>query len=222
MDLLMIGRLLSSDSRVKILSALMSGEALPASELAYRAGVSNQTASEHLKSLETAEIIKSRRCGRHRYYEISGAAVAQALEQLSVTFHSVQVKAPSSVPEKLKHARFCYDHLAGKIGVEITNSLTARGALTVAERDYVVATESHPIFVNLGIDFTTVRKKKRRFANQCIDWSERRPHVAGSLGAALAGRFLELEWIVRNRDDRSAAVSDLGRKGFYEVFGIET
>lgn len=221
MDLARLGKLMSSQSRVRILVALMGGKALPASELAFRAGVSNQTASEHLAALENADLIRVRKCGRHRYYEISGNTTAESLETFAAAFPPSGPPTNSQVPENLRIGRFCYDHLAGKLGVGITEALIRMDAIRPDERDYSVTDGSHFIFVEFGIDVEALKKKKRNFARQCIDWSERCPHLAGSLGASFSEKLLELGWIHRSRDDRSASVSPEGQRGLERAFGIQ-
>lgn len=221
MNIADIGKVLSSDSRVRILTALMGGQALPAGELAFRAGVSNQTASEHLRTLESASLISGRKCGRHRYYELKDPSVAHSLESFSVVFSSLEGNQNAKVPERLRLGRFCYDHLAGRLGVALTRSMAASGALQVVEQAYAVPSGSHPFFVNLGIDIESVARQRRHLAPQCIDWSERLPHVAGAVGAAVASRLLELGWIERCRDDRSVSLTEIGRRMLREEFGVD-
>ena len=220
MDLASLGKLMSSQSRVRILAALMGGKALPASELAYRAGVSNQTASEHLATLEKSALIKGRKCGRHRYYEINGTDIARSLESVVVAFPSVDIQSNNKVPDSLREARFCYDHLAGKLGVSITQSLISMGAISVEALEYQVDDTNHRIFTEFGIDIEFLKKRKRHYARQCIDWSERCPHLAGSLGAAFSEKLLELGWIVRSKDDRSASITEVGKNGLQKSFTI--
>ena len=215
-----IGRLLSSDSRVRILSALMGGQALPASELAFRAGVSNPTTSEHLKALEGADLISGRKCGRHRYYEIKNAEVASSLETFSVLVGAVDQKRHRAIPERMVEGRFCYDHLAGRLGVSLTRRLCDCGALEVNGQEYTLAQANHPILGRLGIDSDRLKKERRRLAPQCIDWSERVPHVAGALGASLARSLTERGWISRHKDDRSIVLTDLGKTSLSSELGI--
>lgn len=214
MDLSGIGKLLASSSRVEILGALMGGQALPASELAYRAHITNQTASGHLILLEQAGLVKQRACGRHRYYELASPGIAEMLEGFSTAFQLPLVMKNGKVPDNLKKCRFCYDHLAGELGVRITDALVDRDVLVPVERDYHVLSEQPALLSDIGIFVSDVRKKKRHFSRQCVDWSERRPHVAGALGAALASRFIELGWIARTRDDRSVRITDNGKRSF--------
>lgn len=214
MDISKIGKTLASESRVQILAALMGGQALPASELAYRARVTNQTASEHLRLLEKTGLISQKACGRHRYYEIATPEVSDMLEGLSIAFQAPPPNGESKVPDHLKKARFCYDHLAGELGVGITDRLIARNVLAPDGRDYHVLSEQPELLTRIGLNVAEIRKKKRCFSRQCIDWSERRPHLAGALGAALASRFIDLRWIARSRDDRSVRITDNGKQAF--------
>ena len=213
MHLIEIGKVLASTSRVKMLASLMGGQALPASELAFRAGISNASASEHLALLQRSGLVVVRRCGRHRYYELKDESVGRVLEQLAGISPQIGKEKLSTVPEGLRKARFCYDHLAGEIGVKITDALVSNGAISPVGKDYVLSSEAPEALVSLGVDLPTLRGSKRYFARQCIDWSERRPHVAGALGAAIASRMLELDWIVRSRNDRSVDLTEAGRAG---------
>jgi DNA-binding transcriptional ArsR family regulator len=216
-----MGKLLASSSRVEMLSALMGGQALPASELAYRARITNQTASGHLTLLEQAGLVKQRACGRHRYYELAAPGIAEMLEGFSTAFQLPLNIKNERVPDSLKKCRFCYDHLAGEVGVRITDTLVERGVLVPIEHDYHVPSEQPALFSGIGITLSDVRRKKRHFSRQCIDWSERKSHVAGALGAALANRFLELGWISRTRDDRSAHITDNGKQSFKDWILME-
>jgi DNA-binding transcriptional ArsR family regulator len=220
MDLSEFGKILSVPSRVSILNALMSGEALPAGELAYRSGVSSQTMSEHLALLEKHQMISARKCGRHRYYELANENAAMLLEALGEFVPNISTKKFSGVPDRMCEARFCYKHLAGRLGVTVTNRLVEKNALNVQGRQYVFTPLCSAVLAEVGIDISGFQKGHVGNVRQCLDWTERRPHVAGAFGSALAERFLELGWIRRHRDDRSAIVTDVGRAGFHDWLGV--
>ena len=211
MDLIEFGRMIGHESRVQILLALMGRKALPAGELAYRAGVSNQTASSHLNDLQNAGMIKVRKCGRFRYFEIADSELASLLEGLAVNLpDQTHPKPQSPIAPNLKKARFCYDHLAGELGVAISRRLVQIGALELHDDRYSLPQGGHPIYKKLGIDLAEVVSKRRKTSPRCVDWSERLPHVAGSLGSAIASQLLDRNYICRSRDDRSVSVSDEG------------
>ncbi|MCY4030931.1 MAG: winged helix-turn-helix domain-containing protein [Hyphomicrobiales bacterium] len=222
MELTEFGRLIGQESRVSILLALMGGTALPASELAYRAGVANQTASSHLNELTRGGLIRRRKCGRYHYYELAGGEVASLIENLARDLPDRKggKKRPRIKPE-LKSARFCYDHLAGELGVAISRGLVAKGALFLEEESFRLPDNGHRIYEDIGMDLAALRLKKRKLCPRCVDWSERLPHVAGSFGAAFAEKMLEHGFIRRSPNNRSVAVTQAGRSFFSEVLNLD-
>lgn len=211
----------ASPSRAAILEALMGGQALPASELAYRAGVTNQTASGHLAKLEAAGLVTVRKTGRHRYYALTGPAVAESLEVLMrVAPTAKAAKLPRGMTTEMRTARMCYDHLAGMLGVAVTGALERRGDLAPDGDDFALTPQGEDRLSAFGVDILGARKARRAFARQCIDWSERRPHIAGALGAAIAHRLIDLEWIRRHPDNRTLTLTDEGRVGLCDAFEI--
>ena len=221
MDLVEFGRMIGHESRVQILLALMGGKALPAGELAFRAGVTNQTASSHLNDLQRAGMIRKRKCGRFHYFEISSNEFANILEALAVNLPKPTTQdAKSVISPNLKKARFCYDHLAGEVGVAISERLVQFGALVLQEDRYALPKDGHPIYDSLGIDLNVVVSKRWKTCPRCVDWSERLPHVAGSLGAAIADELLTRNFIVRSRDDRSVSVTESGVSFLCSVLGL--
>ena len=196
------------------------GQALPASELAYRAGIGNSSASEHLALLERAGLVRVRCCGRHPYYELTSETIARTLEELARIPSALGKEHLSSIPEGLRKARFCYDDLAGEMGVKLTDALVNIGAILPRGQDYILTSDEPEPLLSLGLDLHALRRKKRCFARQCLDWSERRPHLAGALGAAIAHRLLELGWIARSRDDRSVQVTEIGKTGLREWLSL--
>lgn len=222
MDLAEFGRIIGQESRVSILLALMGGKALPAGELAFRAGISNQTASSHLQELEKCGMIRMRKCGRFHYFEIAGPEISSILEGLAVDLpKSLKSVSKSSVAPHLRKARLCYDHLAGELGIAISQKLVHVGALTLGEDGFVLPEKGHPIYDRIGIDLNSLMSKKRQISPRCIDWSERLPHVAGALGCAIADRLLEQNFITRSRDDRSVKITNRGAIFFQDHFNLK-
>ena len=215
--------LIGVPARANILGALMDGRALTASELAYHAGVSPQTTSSHLAKLADAKLIAVEKQGRHRYYRLAGAAVAEALELLAliVPQRPVPPRRRSREVEETRAARFCYDHLAGALGTGLTEAMQARGLLRPAERDFEVTAAGEAFFRTLGLEPEALRGLRRAFARQCLDWSERRPHLAGSLGAGFARVALERRWIRRAREGRRVFVAPAGQAAFRDLLDFD-
>jgi DNA-binding transcriptional ArsR family regulator len=207
-----IGALLGSPARTAMLSALMDGRALTATELAYHARITPQTASSHLAKLTDARLLVVARQGRHRYYSLASPRIAEVLEPLTtiVAHAPVPHRKPSKELLRLRDARLCYDHLAGRLGVALADALQDSGCLAQADRDFTLTRAGEKLFDQLAIDLEAVRRQRRLFARACIDWSERRPHLGGALGAALAGRLLELKWIRREPRGRRVTMTESG------------
>jgi DNA-binding transcriptional ArsR family regulator len=222
LDLAGLSSLIGDPSRALILSALFGGEALPAGELAFRARVTPQTASSHLAKLTEAGLVTVRRLGRHRYYALAGAEIGALLESmLSLASPPPAVASRSKVPAPLRDGRMCYDHLAGRLGVAVTQALVARGVLHADDHGFALSAAAPGWLGVLDIDLDRLRQGRRAVTRQCQDWSERRPHLAGALGAAIADRFLEQGWIRRDRDSRAVALTEAGRAALARIFGPE-
>lgn len=215
--------LLAVPTRMTMLFALMDGSALPASELAYRAGVSPQTASHHLALLIEAHLLVVERCLRYRYYRIASPAVVETIESLLVISGQPALKerADHSQLERLRLARTCYDHLAGRIAVSLADALQKKDWIVLEGRDFQVTERGESAFNKLGIDLPMLRKQQRLFARRCIDWSERRPHLGGALGAALLARFREMDWVRKKMGDRQVHISSKGQQELWKLFGID-
>ena len=214
--------LLGDPARANILAALMDGRALTAKELAYAAHVSPQTTSGHLGKLTQAGLLTPHKQGRHRYYRLASPLVGQMLEGIM----AVAGEADAAMPEPrttwrggeaLRTARSCYDHLAGRLGVGLADSLQERGHVALTADGGEVTESGHRFLRAFGAE---PEPGRRVFCRPCLDWSERRPHIAGLLGAALACRCFELGWIARQRDTRAVAITEAGRVGFAERFGV--
>ncbi len=221
MGLAEFGRAIGHESRVAMLHALMGGRALSATELAWHAGITNQTASSHLSELVQAGLLFRRKCGRFHYYEINGESVAAFIERLACDVPERNGHGPRrAVRHDLKKARFCYDHLAGELGVGISKSLMEMDALVLDRDSYRLPEEEHRIFREIGVDLAGVRAKRRQLCPRCLDWTERLPHVAGALGAAIAGNMVDRGFIVRSRNDRSVAITGPGRSFLVDMLGF--
>jgi DNA-binding transcriptional ArsR family regulator len=223
-DIALVASLLGDPARANMLTALMDGGALTAGELARHAGVTPQTASSHLAKLETGGLVTVRRQGRHGYFALSGEDVGAVLEALmglaARAGHSRSRPGPRE--PALREARVCYDHLAGDLGVAMFDSMVARGLIR-HERDALPLEEAGQVFVReLGVDLGSLRGSRRPLCKSCLDWSVRRSHLAGALGAALLHRFGELGWAKRVEGTRVIAFSPPGRKAFAETFGLAT
>ncbi|HKX08734.1 MAG TPA: metalloregulator ArsR/SmtB family transcription factor [Stellaceae bacterium] len=225
LDIARVGALMGDPSRASMLMALMSGEALTATELAYRAGIALPTASGHLAQLVDGGLLAVAKQGRHRYYRLAGPAVAHAVETMSElaieVFPSPRRRVmPEDAP--LRRARTCYDHLAGRLGVALAEGLVQRRVLRRADGELaLVRRGSGEELLNAwGIDVAELESERRPMVRTCIDWTERRPHLAGALGAAIVDRFLETGWIRRRRDDRAVSVTPLGQRRLREELGV--
>ena len=218
-----IAALTGDVARTNMLSALMDGRAFTASELAWHSGVSPQTASGHLAKLSEANLIAVTRQGRHRYYRLAGPEVAQAIEALMAvaSFGPKRHRPVGPKDEALRNARTCYDHLAGRLGIAIADALASNGYIVLSESAGALTDDGHRFVCSLGIDLRPERGNSRAVCRTCLDWSERRPHLAGRLGAALCTRMFDLGWVERIRDSRALAVTPTGRQGLREAFGIE-
>lgn len=220
-DLSVIGRALAAPARASIIAVLMDGSTRPASELATRAGVSAPTASGHLGVLLDAGLLTCVPRGRQRFYEIADAGVASALEQLGQLCPPVPTTGYRQVrsARDLGAARLCYDHLAGVLGVALAESMVAHGWI---DPDATVPTPSGVEHLAAhGIDVEALRRGRRPLVRPCPDWTERRPHVAGSVGAAIATHFLGQRWVVRRPTGRGLHVTSAGRRALRTSWGTE-
>jgi DNA-binding transcriptional ArsR family regulator len=217
-----VAALMGDPGRANMLAALMDCRARTAKGLALIAGVSAPTASGHLARLVEGHLVEVAAQGRHRYFRLAGQDVAHAIEsmmalsQLGPRRHRPVAKADA----RLRFARTCSDHLAGCLGVALASSLCRHGQLAVVEEAYRVTRKGEALFASLGIDVATVARARRAFAPRCLDWSEREPHLAGALGAALATRCFDLGWVVRRRDTRAIRITPAGEREFRNRFGI--
>jgi len=218
-----VARLIGEPARAAMLDALLSGRALAAGELARAAGVSPPTASEHLSRLRGGGLVEVVRAGRHRYYRLASPEVAEVLEALSLLGSARPVRSlrESRTAHAMALARTCYDHLAGQVGVAVCDALVSRAALVAGGDGYLLTPDGEALLGGLGVAVADARESRRRFARPCLDFTERRPHLAGALGAAVCGRLMDLRWLVRPAGSgRALRLTDAGRRGLAESLGV--
>ncbi|KZD09086.1 ArsR/SmtB family transcription factor [Oceanibaculum pacificum] len=220
-DIALIASLLGDPARANMLTALMGGQALTAGELAAQAGVTAQTASTHLAKLEAGGLLTVRRQGRHRYFALSGSDVAQVLEGLMGLAIRAGHQRTRTGPKEpaLRQARVCYDHLAGDLGVAMLDGLVRRGLIAEQGENLSLTPAGQDFTMEFGIDPGILATSSRRpLCKSCLDWSARRSHLAGALGAALLDRIYALGWARRLPDSRIVSFSPGGLKHFQRVF----
>jgi DNA-binding transcriptional ArsR family regulator len=223
-DITTIASLLGDPARANMLTALSAGQALTAGELAREAGVTAQTASSHLGKLSAGGLIEGRKQGRHVYYALSGpdvAGVIEALTGLAERTGHTRVRTGPKEPA-LRRARVCYDHLAGDLGVALLDSLTARRMILGSGESLVLSEAGETFMTALGLDVAALSTLRRPLCKGCLDWSVRRSHLAGALGAALLSRFYALGWAQREAGSRVVSFSPRGLEAFREIFGVAT
>ena len=216
-------------ARAEMLRALMDGRALTASELARVAGVTPQTASGHLARMATGGLLNVEKQGRHRYHRLASPAVAQMIESImQVASGPAATRAPLAVGPKdaaLRRARTCYDHLAGGLGVALADTLVAGGYVELASDGGLVTDTGVAFFGGIGIDIDALmanggKRSARILCRPCLDWSERRHHIAGKIGAAICSRGFAADWVRRIPGTRAIAITPKGERIFRERFGL--
>lgn len=218
-----VAALLAETSRATILASMMDGRFHTASELAYMASIKPQTASFHLAKLVEGKLLKVEKQGRHRYFQLADEEIAQFLESFLAISPPPEIRSlkQSSQIKLLQEARTCYDHLAGKLGVHLTESMMRAGYLKLEEKQFVLTEEGALFFTSFGIDLPALKKKRRSFSHACLDWSERRYHLAGALGSELFNHLFQLGWLTRVPSIRAIQVTEKGKIGLKDVFQIE-
>ena len=218
-----VAALIGDTGRAAMLTALMGGQALPAGELAAAAGLSPPAASAHLARLTDGGLLAVEREGRHRYYRLAGPGVASALESLaSLVGQPSRLETPRTPHARaLRHARTCYDHLAGELGVAVAAALEARGLLAPGDGKRLDVTVAGVAWFAdvFGIDVDTLRPGRHGVACRCLDWTERRHHLAGPLGARMLQRCYDLGWLARTPRSRAVHLTENGREGLRKQFG---
>jgi len=241
-DIAKIGALVADPARARILLALGDGRALPASVLADEAGVVASTASAHLSKLVEGKLLTVQRHGRHRYFSLAGPEVAELIETLAKIAPPAKVRSlrEGTRAHAVRSGRTCYDHLAGILGTRLMATMLDRGLLTGGDGalhrttpredrlsspgsdfKYALTDRGRVELEEFGIDFAALSSRPRPLIRYCVDWSEQRHHLAGSLGAALAERMFELGWVRRARRGRAVFVSEAGAAGLKARFGLD-
>ncbi len=221
-DIAAIAALLADPTRATMLFALSDGRAFTASELAKSAGVAPSTASEHLGRLVDSELLAVVKQGRNRFYHLADPTIVEIMEGLARLAPQVKTRtlSASEHAKALHRARMCYNHLAGTLGVLLTEALVERQILHVADAGYVVEDEGIAWLHTFGIASGLLQKRGLLFVPWHLDWSERKHHVAGALGAALAGRLFELQWLERHPSSRAVRLTTDGKTGMEQAFGL--
>ena len=210
-------------ARARMLYSLVDNRARTSTELAVIARVSPSTASVHLNRLQAERLVSVVRQGKHRYYTLLGPHVARALEALSILADGARPKFQPATPDGLRAARTCYDHIAGSIGTSLHDRFLKLGWLAASasgNHSYEVTPSGDRALRHLGIDLEAYRSMRRRLAFGCLDWSERRFHLAGALGAALLELVLKRRWLSQDLDSRALAITGLGRREMLKHFGL--
>ncbi len=214
-DISKVGALLADAARAAIIVALCEEHALPASELAERAGISVSTTSIHLAKLMEAGWVELEQYGRHHYYRLTSPQIAKLLEQaMSVAPTKSALKLESERThhqhDDLRLARTCYDHLAGKLGVALTDALMQQDVLKVIDKDFTLTGRGEVMLQDLGVDLAVAARQRRAFARRCLDWTERRDHLGGALGAAICSTWIEQGWVQRQEQNRALHLTSVG------------
>lgn len=214
---------IAEPARTRMLCCLMDGHARTATELGVVAQVSPSTASVHLTKLKASSLVEVVAQGKHRYFRLSGPLVGTALEALLVLAGTVQQPFVPSTPNRLRGSRTCYDHLAGTLAVAMHDEMVVRNWLQPSEGGcFVLSPEGEARLVDIGVDVPKARLQRRRFACACMDWSERKFHTGGALGAALLKLALSRGWLRSDMDSRAVTITPTGHRAFNGLFGVDT
>ena len=217
-----VARLVGDPARANMLAALMGGRALTAGELASHAGVTAQTTSGHLAKLADARLVAVEKQGRHRYYRLVSADVAEVLRALMVVAASGPPRRHPVGPREaaLRLARTCYDHMAGRLALAITDALCASERIVLTDGVGMVSAEGRRFFRDFGLDLDEPSTTQRPLCRTCLDWSERRPHLAGRLGAGILRRVIDLGWVSPMAGSRALGITRIGEAVFVGSFGL--
>lgn len=217
-----LAKIIGDATRIRMLQLLMEGRALTAKELAYGARVEPATATQHLRRLQEGSLVSVTAQGRHKYFRLASPLVAELMELLMVLAPEQKGRTIGPrIEEPLRRGRMCYDHLAGELGIDITEALVKQGVLRKETDSFALTRRGAAWFSDLGIDVEAARALRRKFAATCLDWSERRDHLGGALGAALAERLVDLGWIARKRNSRAVTVTEAGRRKLAQQFRLD-
>lgn len=221
LDISKVGRLLGDPSRVEMLSALVDGRSLTARELAHGAGVSASTASFHLTKLSDAGLLMVRSQGRHHFYRVASPEVGEALQALLRIAPTTKAKPAARRRNKVCFARTCYGHLAGVLGLAVAEALQRKGLIVPkGDEDFLLTRKGEGFFARLDIDLEALRSGRRLLARQCLDWSERKPHLGGALGQAFTESLLRRKWLRKKPGSREIRVTKEGEAGLRKLLGV--
>jgi DNA-binding transcriptional ArsR family regulator len=222
-DIARIGTLIGDPARANMLTVLMDGKALTATELAQAAGVSLPTASAHLSKLEDGGLLTQRKQGRHRYFALAGetAALLETIMGFAASRGHLRHR-PGPRDPALRQARICYDHLAGDYGVRMLDSLLQRGAIVADEETLSLTPQGRQYICDMGMDVDGLSSPRRPLCKACLDWSERRFHLAGTLGKALLSDFIARGWARREADSRAIRFTREGTDRFFALFPVKS
>lgn len=220
-ELSKIASLIGDKGRSIMLWSLLDGRAYTATELAVFANISRQSVSNHLSKLIEANLVTAEKQGRYRYFRLANEQVAHVIESMAslIPKQKIEIKK-SAEAQKLAFARTCYDHLAGKISIELVNSLLENKIIILSGTAFEVTDLGKNWFDKLGIDIDALKNKKRSFAHKCMDWTERKHHIAGALGAAILKNFLKNDWIRRKPNTREIVITTLGELRLFDELKI--
>jgi len=215
-DIAIVAQLLGDPARANMVMALMSGQALSAAELAHEAGVTPPTATGHLGKLVSLGLLKGEKQGRHRFFQLCDPDVGEAVEALiAVAARAGHLRArPGPKDEAMRHARSCYDHLGGRLAVDLTGRWLAAGLLTWRSGAFQLTRKGRDFLSGRGIELSGLESLKRPLCRSCMDWSERRPHLGGALGAAILAHVVTEGWAVRGQGQRAVSFSRRGEENF--------
>lgn len=221
-DIAAVGALIGDRARASMLNALMGGEPMSAGELARVGGVSPSGATAHLRRLRDGGLVVDEAAGRQRVFRLSSPELAEALEALALVAPPLPVRGlrEARALGALKRARTCYDHLAGELGVAVTDALVEREMLERGDGGFAMTGAGRDWLGQLGLDLEALRRSRRSFARGCVDWTERRPHVAGSLGAGIAATFFTRGWVRRRPGGRAVVVTAAGAQWLERGLGV--
>jgi|SRR5678816_4922937 DNA-binding transcriptional ArsR family regulator len=217
-----IAGLIGEPARARILWNLLEGRAYTATELAMVADISGTSASNHLTKLLRADLLKVEKQGRHRYFSFSNPEIAYVVESLAGLSNHSSKKIERETPlPGIKYCRSCYDHLAGYVGVKVTEALEKKKVIRRVDNSYLVTSSGWKFLASLDVDKTELMNNRRPLTRQCLDWSERRPHISGQVGALLLKRMLERNWVKRIRFSRELMITPKGRSEIGKLLNIE-
>jgi DNA-binding transcriptional ArsR family regulator len=218
-----VAALVGDSARATMMWALLDGRALTASELAAAARITPQTASTHLAKLTAAGLLSVAHRGRHRYFRFASPRVTDMIDGIVAVALEKRPRylALSRQARALNAARICYDHLAGRLSVDLTDSFVARDYVVLDDDVGEITSAGTRFLGEFGIELRTLRSTRRRLCRLCLDWTERRPHLAGAVGAAITKRYFDLGWLERTEGSHAVVVTPSGRRGFRETFGVD-